>query len=144
MRPIRITRTTAHDLTFAFQQAGHGSMVETQSGEWYMAHLCTRPIPGTGTMNPLGRETAIQHVVWTDDGWLRLAHGGKLPALAVEGPDLEPHPFPELPERDDYDTLGYPYQSLRVPFDPSLSRKQRIACQAAGLRFGVLLFFFEI
>ncbi|WP_339310081.1 glycoside hydrolase family 43 protein [Paenibacillus sp. FSL M7-0896] len=113
--------TTAHDLTYAFQQAGHGSLVETQSGEWYMAHLCTRPIPGTGKLNPLGRETAIQRCVWTEDGWLRLAHGGKLPALRTEAPELPPHPFDALPERDDFDgrVLGYPYQSLRVPFDES-------------------------
>ncbi|CAH1195556.1 Xylan 1,3-beta-xylosidase [Paenibacillus auburnensis] len=113
--------TTAHDLTFAFQQAGHGSLVETQAGEWYMAHLCTRPIPGTGIMNPLGRETAIQRCVWTADGWLHLAHGGKLPALTADAPDLPPHPFEPLPERDDFDygELGFPYQSLRVPFDPS-------------------------
>ncbi|WP_342479969.1 glycoside hydrolase family 43 protein [Paenibacillus sp. FSL L8-0340] len=113
--------TTAHDLTYPFQQAGHGSLVETQNGEWYMAHLCTRPIPGTGTMNPLGRETAIQHCVWTEDGWLRLAHGGKLPALVTEAPDLPPHPFESLPERDEFDgeELGYPYQGLRIPFDPS-------------------------
>ncbi|WP_211296505.1 glycoside hydrolase family 43 protein [Paenibacillus donghaensis] len=112
--------TTAHDLTYPFQQAGHGSLVETQSGEWYMAHLCTRPIPGTATLNPLGRETAIQRCEWTEDGWLRLAHGGKLPALEVEGPDLPLHPFPAVPGRDEFDRdqLGAPYQSLRVPIEP--------------------------
>ncbi|WP_229521619.1 family 43 glycosylhydrolase [Paenibacillus monticola] len=105
---------TAHDLTFALQQAGHGSLVETQDGDWYLAHLCTHPIPGTATMNPLGRETAIQRSIWIEDGWLRLAHGGKLPALNVDAPGLPPHPFEPFPERDDLDylELGYPYESL--------------------------------
>lgn len=120
--------TTAHDLNYPFQQAGHGSLVKTQSGEWYMAHLCTRPIPGTATMNPLGRETAIQRCEWTEDGWLRLAHGGKLPALETEAPELPICIFEELPEKDDFDgeMLGFPYQSLRVPFDESwVSLKER-------------------
>lgn len=120
--------TTAHDLTYPFQQAGHGSLVETQNGEWYMAHLCTRPIPGTSNMNPLGRETAIQRCEWTEDGWLRLAHGGKLPALETQAPDLPMHPFEGLPDRDDFDgeVIGFPYQSLRVPFDDSwVSLKER-------------------
>ncbi|WP_145325372.1 glycoside hydrolase family 43 protein [Paenibacillus xylanexedens] len=113
--------TTAHDLTFPFQQAGHGSLVETQTGEWYMAHLCTRPIPGTANLNPLGRETAIQRCEWTPDGWLRLSHEGKLPALTVPAPELPSHPFAALPEHDDFssDTIGLQYQSLRVPFDES-------------------------
>ena len=25
------------------QKAGHGSLVETPTGEWYVAHLCARP-----------------------------------------------------------------------------------------------------
>ncbi|WP_025679146.1 glycoside hydrolase family 43 protein [Paenibacillus massiliensis] len=113
--------TTAHDPLHPLQQAGHGSLVETPDGEWYMAHLCTRPLPGTTMMNPLGRETAIQKCSWTDDDWLRLAQGGKLPALEVEGPQLPSHPFPRPEARDHFDRpeLGPDYQSLRVPFDPS-------------------------
>ncbi|WP_025684871.1 glycoside hydrolase family 43 protein [Paenibacillus maysiensis] len=113
--------TTAHDVNYVFQQAGHGSLVETQTGEWYMAHLCTRPIPGTRTDNPLGRETAIQRCEWTDDGWLQLAHGGKLPAVEVKAPVLAPCSFPPLIERDEFDAsqLNIIYQSLRVPFDSS-------------------------
>ena len=41
------------------QNAGHGSLVETQEHEWYIAHLMARPLPGT-KLNPLGRETALQ------------------------------------------------------------------------------------
>jgi xylan 1,4-beta-xylosidase len=43
------------------QKAGHGCLVETSTGEWYVAHLCARPLePNRRSM--LGRETAIQKV----------------------------------------------------------------------------------
>lgn len=64
-----------NDLT-AIQKCGHGSFVETQNGEWYMAHLCSRPNSARGSL--LGRETALQKITW-QDGWPRLACGGKLP-----------------------------------------------------------------
>ena len=54
----------------ALQRAGHGSLVETQDGETYMAYLCGRPLPNRGRC-VLGRETAIQKMVWSPDGWLR-------------------------------------------------------------------------
>ena len=52
------------------QRAGHASLVETQDGETYMAYLCGRPLPNRGRC-VLGRETAIQKMVWSEDGWLR-------------------------------------------------------------------------
>ncbi len=50
------------------QKAGHASFVEWKGDEWVLAHLCGRPLPGT-THCPLGRETALQKVVWKNDGW---------------------------------------------------------------------------
>ena len=35
------------------QKAGHGSLVDTPTGEWYITHLMSRPLPGT-LLNPLG------------------------------------------------------------------------------------------
>lgn len=58
------------------QCTGHGSLVEGLNGKWYMAYLTTRPLQGKAI---LGRETAIQEVVWTSDGWLRLANGTTKP-----------------------------------------------------------------
>ncbi|GIP27764.1 hypothetical protein J23TS9_28940 [Paenibacillus sp. J23TS9] len=66
------------------QCAGHGSLVQTPGGEWYMAHLCTRPIEGQYAI--LGRETALQQVYWNEDGWLRLTSGGHEPQLKVPAP----------------------------------------------------------
>src|SRR5699024_8537527 len=45
--------------------------------KWYMAYLTTRPLLGKAAI--LGRETAIQEVIWTEDGWLRLANGSTAP-----------------------------------------------------------------
>lgn len=66
------------------QCAGHASLVETPEGEWYIAHLTTRPLRNQHAI--LGRETALQKVIWDEDGWLRLAHGGVVPALEVPAP----------------------------------------------------------
>ncbi len=75
------------------QKSGHGSLVETTSGEWYMAHLCGRPVmPQMRCI--LGRETAIQKMEWTDDGWLRMADGSNLAKVTVPAPNLPSCPFP--------------------------------------------------
>ncbi len=66
------------------QKAGHGSLVRTPSGQWFLAYLAARPV---GTRGPcvLGRETALAPVTWTGDGWPRTRTG--LPQLQVPGPD---------------------------------------------------------
>lgn len=51
----------------AIQRCGHGDLVETQDGRWYMVYLCGRAI-GDG-YSILGRETALDPVTWTADGW---------------------------------------------------------------------------
>lgn len=66
------------------QCSGHASLVETDGHEWYLAHLCTRPVMGKYPI--LGRETALQKVVWSKDGWLRLIQGSNSPARDVELP----------------------------------------------------------
>ncbi len=59
------------------QKSGHGSYVTTQKGEVYLVHLTSRPfVPELRCT--LGRETAIQKMCWTDDGWLRMADGSNL------------------------------------------------------------------
>ncbi|PWV90605.1 xylan 1,4-beta-xylosidase [Paenibacillus cellulosilyticus] len=116
--PIMTTKGhPAHPL----QKAGHGSLIETQNGEWYMVHICSRQLPDGSGLSPLGRETAIQRMEWTEDGWLRLASGGRLPELQVAAPSLPMHPFAQEPERDDFDgtELNVHWHTLRTPADPS-------------------------
>ena len=80
----------------ALQKCGHGSLVETQSGESYVAHICARPLlPELRCV--LGRETALQKVEWTDDGWLKLAGGGHLAQREVSEPELPEVSFQKPP-----------------------------------------------
>ncbi len=118
-QPMVLTSRNNADLTL--QRAGHGEIVETQSGEWYLAHLCARPVHRERRCL-LGRETALQRVKWTDDDWLRLDGGTTEPKVVVPAPrGLQPHPWPAKPQRDDFDaaTLDIEYQSLREPIDES-------------------------
>jgi xylan 1,4-beta-xylosidase len=102
----------------ALQKAGHGSLVQTQTDEWYLAHLCARPVCEHRRC-VLGRETAIQRVEWTSEGWPRLADEGIVPRIEVQAPGLAYSPFPPEQQRDhfDGDQLGPHYQTLRVPAD---------------------------
>ncbi|MCH6257657.1 glycoside hydrolase family 43 protein [Puniceicoccaceae bacterium K14] len=102
------------------QKSGHGSLVETQNGEWYIPHLCSRPLLPS-LRCPLGRETSIQKAYWNDEGWLRLSSGGNMALMETEAPQLTEHPFPPKPARDEFDSesLDNKYQSYRIPIDPS-------------------------
>jgi xylan 1,4-beta-xylosidase len=123
--------TTRDDPSCLLQKAGHGEVVETPGGEWYLAHLAGRPI-GTGEHRRcmLGRETCLQKVVWSEDGWLRLATGGWHPQIRVPGPsNARAHPWPAASvKRDDFDALQLQsaWSSLRVPIEESwLSLSER-------------------
>ena len=109
--------TSRNDPDWPLQRAGHADLVRTQGGEWYLVHLCGRPLADR-RLCPLGRETAIQKLVWSDDGWPRLAGGGHLPQLEVEGPDLVPDEPAENLTYDDFesDELDPVYQWLRTPY----------------------------
>ncbi|AXX65024.1 glycoside hydrolase family 43 protein [Bombilactobacillus bombi] len=65
------------------QKSGHGSLVQTTTGEYYIAHLMSRPLPQT-KLNPLGRETSLQKMIWTNNNWLQMADGSNLAKSQVE------------------------------------------------------------
>lgn len=69
----------------AIQRCGHGKPVCTQNGEWYMVYLCGRMIGDGYSM--LGRETALDPVSWTADGW-PVVNGLKGPSVLQKRPDL--------------------------------------------------------
>jgi xylan 1,4-beta-xylosidase len=127
---------TARDKAeLVLQKAGHGELVETAAGEWYLVHLASRPLKTNAGRNPaspdhtesaqahaghrcvLGRETCLQRVEWRD-GWLRLASPGAAPQTLVPAPEgLAEHPWPVAAARDDFDagSLGPEWSTLRVP-----------------------------
>lgn len=101
------------------QRAGHASLVKSPDGEWYMAHLASRPVMPQ-RRSVLGRETCIQKLEWTDN-WPGLKGGGSLPQLIVEGPPKGSGSFvPELTKDEFTETsLSHIYQTLRLPMDKS-------------------------
>jgi len=131
--------TSRDDATLALQKAGHGELVQTQAGEWYLAHLASRPLKTgagknlaspdksasadvhTGDRCVLGRETCLQRVEWSN-GWLRLATAGTKPQNELPAPkNLTVQPWPDLPAREDFDSdkLDLRWSSLRVPVEKS-------------------------
>jgi len=163
--------TSRDDNKLPLQKAGHGELVQTPAGEWYLVHLASRPLATGGPRNAaspdnssaadahaghrcvLGRETCLQRVEWSNDGWLRLATGGTKPQEIVvlsnnrqvldcasprailddspraeSGRGLPQSKTPARPTRDDFDSdkLDVRWSSLRAPADESwLSLKER-------------------
>jgi len=105
----------------ALQRAGHADLVDTPDGRSWMVYLCGRPLRNRGTCT-LGRETAIQEVVWGEDGWLRTLDGEGMPQLQAEAPGLPAHPFEPLPAHAEFDTAELPidFQWLRTPYPEEL------------------------
>lgn len=119
--------TSRNNPLLEIQKAGHADIVQTQYGDWYMVHLCGRPIPSRGACI-LGRETCIQKVIWTDDHWLRLEDGRNEPALEVTPPGLIECKWEKAPVRDDFnsETLDILFQTIRIPLgEDILSLRER-------------------
>ena len=53
------------------QCCGHGKPVKTADGDWYMVYLCSRGLKGENgeVYSIIGRETALDPITWTADGW---------------------------------------------------------------------------
>ncbi len=112
------------------QKCGHGSLVDTPAGEWYFAHLTGRPWHHATESHhdprgwcTLGRETAIQKVIWDEAGWPVIV-GGKQGSLEVEAPkETVPQPYAAVqPITDDFDQeeLNINFNTLRIPFSDRL------------------------
>ncbi|UIX29404.1 glycoside hydrolase family 43 protein [Streptomyces sp. GQFP] len=109
--------TSRHDPALVLQKAGHCSLVETPEGQWYAAHIVARPYTERGRC-VLGRETALQPVEWSEDGWPRIAGG--IPAVEIPVPALHPAPVPEPAATDLFEAprLGPEWSTLRRPATP--------------------------
>ena len=84
------------------QRSGHGKPLQLPDGRWYMPYLCTRPVDGLTLM---GRETALDPIEWTADGWPmvnRLKGPSCLQALPFPGATAPPAaPEADISPRND-------------------------------------------
>lgn len=131
--PQPLVLTSRDDPTLPLQKAGHGELVATPDGEWFLAHLASRPIrtaapfhlsssdksdlaaAHAGERCVLGRETCLQRVEWRD-GWLRIAGGGHHPQITWPAP----HPH-RVGKQDPPSTLAHhaPHQENETGRPPS-------------------------
>ncbi len=108
--------TARDDPDWPLQRAGHGDIVQLEDGSLYIVLLVSRHF-GESRHSPMGRETAIQPVELTSDGWLRLPWGDALPRVEIDAPDLPAFDVEPEIEHDDFDAaeLNAVYQWLRTP-----------------------------
>ncbi|QOV33149.1 family 43 glycosylhydrolase [Streptomyces ferrugineus] len=66
------------------QNTGHADLVETPDGGWAMVLLGVRTLGEAQAFSPLGRETFITDVTWTEDGWPAVAPVEPAPRAGTE------------------------------------------------------------
>jgi len=76
-----------NDELAGLQRCGHGKPVQTAQGDWYMVYLCGRRLEGQqgDVYSILGRETALDPITWTADGW-PIVNGLKGPSCLQKRP----------------------------------------------------------
>jgi alpha-N-arabinofuranosidase len=126
--------THRHDPTQSIQATGHGDLVQSADGRWWLVFLGTRP--SAGGHHHLGRETFLAPVHW-EDGWpivnqnapvgervsSTVAVTRRAGASALERTSESS----AAPARDDFDApvLGPHYVFLRNPSDEDRSLSAR-------------------
>ncbi len=73
------------------QCCGHGKPVQAPDGEWYIVYLCSRK--WEGKYGFLGRETMLNKLTWTADGW-PLINDGRGPGILQRKPMTSPGSTP--------------------------------------------------
>ncbi|MCL2559705.1 MAG: glycoside hydrolase family 43 protein [Turicibacter sp.] len=97
-------------LDYFVQNVGHGDLIKTSCGKWYMTCLASRMYQKHSN---LGRETFLAEVSW-EKGWPVVNAGhGKL--LAEQTHQLPLHPFEKKTRYDFKDGLDMAFLSLRTP-----------------------------
>ena len=101
-------------LDYPIVGTGHGDIVETQYGEWWMVALAMRPYDGY--FYNLGRETFLTPVKW-EDGWPIVSPGHGHILFEYTIPNLPEHPWPTIPACDHFEDyqLAPCWNFLRTP-----------------------------
>lgn len=82
------------------QATGHGDLVQTASGAWWMLLLGIRP--STPGYHHIGREVFLAPVEWNRDSWLEVNQGHGI-EFQMTGKGLPvSHPWPDVPAREEF------------------------------------------
>jgi alpha-N-arabinofuranosidase len=115
--------THRHRIDHPFQCVGHGDLVQTPDGRWFMVCLGIRAIHYP-PRHHLGRETFLAPVTWRE-GWPVVGRNGM---LEEEWESLgTPRPWPAPATRDDFDgdRLALYWNFVRNPVPASWSLSER-------------------
>jgi alpha-N-arabinofuranosidase len=110
------------------QATGHGDLVQTPDGQWWIVFLGVRR--WDGEHHHLGRETFLAPVRWSSEGWPVINEGRPI-ALEMSSQGLPPpHPWPGDGRRDDFEQreLALCWNFLRNPAPDSWSLSERPGC----------------
>ncbi|MDQ0902300.1 MULTISPECIES: glycoside hydrolase family 43 protein [unclassified Paenibacillus] len=93
---------------------GHADLVRTQTGEWWMVCLASRPYGGH--YRNMGRETFLVSVEWEDD-WPLVNPGKGIIEWEMPKPNLPEARWPALPACDHFDALAleHRWNFIRTP-----------------------------
>jgi xylan 1,4-beta-xylosidase len=118
---------TSYEKDVYLKKAGHASMCKNDKDEWFLVHLCGRPLPGTNRC-VLGRETSIQRLEWKA-GWPYIH--------SMQGPCHDPQDFIEVQgdiKKKEINEIKYTFfnndflrdfQTLRVPLGELMTIEER-------------------
>lgn len=114
---------TQTDPQARIQRAGHGKLVQTPEGDWWMVYLCGRP--NEGNFTTLGRETSLDPVTWTTDGWF-VVNDGHGPSNIQIAPRLAEFKYnPRYFDDFDQSRLDLNWQFVRNPDHDTWSLTKR-------------------
>jgi xylan 1,4-beta-xylosidase len=101
-------------LDYPISNVGHGDLVETQNGEWWMVLLGSRPYDGH--FYNRGRETFLVPVAWEED-WPLVSPGSGRVEFSYHMPDLPEQRWPSSPACDHFEApeLALEWNFLRTP-----------------------------
>ncbi len=121
-----------NDEKAAIQRCGHGKPVMTQNGQWYMVYLCGRMVAGKYSI--LGRETALDEIIWTADGW-PMVNSLDGPSTLAKKPNLPIWDY--IPDENDYfegDVISKEWMYPRPPAPGAIILKNGKLC-ISGSRY---------
>lgn len=120
--PVLTHRHLGND--YPIVNVGHGDIVETQNGEWWMVLLASRPYGGY--YRNLGRETFLVQFVW-EDGWPVVKPGKGIVELEEVSPNLPERRWITPPACDNFENpkLGMQWMFARTPREDFASLEAR-------------------